>query len=170
MTRRKSWDSGNIVEIALPNGGLTYAMVVDSPRVAFFDRRFDSRPSLDKIIEAPIAFQIWVMKYAIGKRYWSVIGDAEVPSTLMNTDRFFKRDSISGRFSIYEGGGIETPASYSEVAGLECAAVWDPQHVESRLEDHYAGVENIWVKSLAPKRPEAELGAAGQPATRLESK
>jgi len=170
MARRKNWDSGNIVEISLPSGGLTYAMVVDSPRVAFFDRKFDSRPSIEEIREAPIAFQIWVMKYAIGKRHWSVIGDAEVPADVMNADRFFKRDSISGKFSIYEGGGHETPATYDEVAELECAAVWDPEHVESRLEDHYAGVENKWVKSLAPRKPQAEQDGGRQPATRPESK
>ena len=70
----------------------------------------------------------------------------------MSADRFFKRDSISGKFSIYEGGGIETPATYDEVVDLECAAVWDPEHVESRLDDHYAGVENLWVKSLSPEK------------------
>ena len=169
MARRKNWDSGNIVEISLPGGGLTYGMVVDSPRVAFFDRKFDSRPSIDEITKAPIAFQIWVMKYAIGKRHWSVIGDSEVPAGIMSADRFFKRDSISGKFSIYEGAGIETPATYDEDVDLECAAVWDPEHVESRLDDHYAGVENLWVKSLAPKNPQAEQAGGGQAATRSES-
>ena len=167
MTRRKHWDSGNIVEIALPSGGLTYAMVVESPRVAFFDRKFDSRPSIEEIVETPIAFQIWVMKYAIGKQYWSVIGDADVLSSVVKDNRFFKRDLISGKFSIYEGGGRETDATYAEVADLECAAVWDPDHVVSRLEDHYSGIENIWVKSLAPKNPQADVSEGGKasPAT-----
>ncbi|WP_018970406.1 Imm26 family immunity protein [Rubritalea marina] len=153
MAQRKNWDSGNIVEIALPSGGLTYAMVVDSPRVAFFDRKFDSRPAIREIADTSIAFQIWVMKYAIGKRHWSVIGATEVPPAVLSADRFFKQDSISGEFSIYEGAGHESPASYSDVVELECAAVWDPEHIESRLDDHYAGVENMWVRSLAPKKP-----------------
>ena len=152
MARRKNWDSGNIVEITLPSGGLTYALVVDFPRIAFFDRKFDSRPSIEDIVEAPIAFQICVMKYAIGKRYWAVIGDTEVPSEIARADRFFKFDRISRKFSIYQGRGDETPATYSEVTELECAAVWDPEHVVSRLEDHYAGAENKWVKLLAPKK------------------
>ncbi len=155
MTRRKNWDSGNIVEIALPSGGLTYAIVIDSPRLAFFDGKFDSRPSIDRIVEAPVAFQIWVMKYAVGKNHWSVIGHTEVPSTLLNAPSFFKQDAITGRFSIYQHGS-ETPANYAEVANLERAAVWDPEHVESRLEDFYSGIDNIWVKSLAPKQKEAE--------------
>ncbi len=160
MTRRKNWDSGNIVEIALPSGGLTYGIVIESPRIAFFDRKFDSQPPVDVIVEAPIAFQIWVMKYAIGKQ-WSVVGHADVPSKILNANRFFKQDAISGKFSIYQSGGHEMPATYSEIVDLERAAVWDPGHVESRLEDHYSGIENTWVKSLAPKKPQAEQVADG---------
>ncbi len=125
-------------------------MIVDFPRIAFFDRKFDERPSIEEIVEDPIAFQICVMKYAVGKQYWTVIGNTDVPSEVMSADRFFKFDQIARKFSIYEAGGTETPATFSDVADLECAAVWDPEHVESRLEDHYAGIENKWVKLLAP--------------------
>ena len=152
MARRKNWDSGNIVEIDLPNGGLSYAMVVDSCRVAFFDREFEVRPSIEEITKGSITFQIWVMKYAIGKRHWSVIGNAEVPSSALSASKFFKQDSISGQLSITTDGSDEIPATFEEIFDLECAAVWDPEHVESRLEDHYAGVENIWVRSLAPEK------------------
>lgn len=44
--------------------------------------------------------------------------------------------------------GGEEPASRQELEGLEVAAVWDPEHVEDRLRDHFSGRPNKWVESI----------------------
>ena len=44
--------------------------------------------------------------------------------------------------------GTLAPQRASSVWGWN-AAVWDPQHVEDRLRDHFAGLPNKWVQSLA---------------------
>jgi hypothetical protein len=33
--------------------------------------------------------------------------------------------------------------------GLDCAAVWSAFHVESRLDDHFAGRPNGWAERLS---------------------
>jgi hypothetical protein len=68
-------------------------------------------------------------------------------------DRRAKQDPISKALSIYQEDPVagtfgETPATAQECAGLEVAAVWDPEHVEDRLRDHFDGRPNIWVESI----------------------
>ncbi len=98
------------------------------------------------------AFRIWVMKYAIGKKGWPLIGRLPVSAEESGDQWFFKKDRISGRLTKYQGAtSSEIPATVSECAGLECAAVWDPVHVESRLADAFAGRPSTIVESLKPK-------------------
>jgi len=65
---------------------------------------------------------------------------------------FYKQDAITGRLALYHSTFASTnwerPASREECAGLEAAAVWEPEHVEDRLRDHFAGRPNKWVESL----------------------
>jgi hypothetical protein len=66
---------------------------------------------------------------------------------------FFKEDPISHALSRYRGGGgDEVPASAEQCEGLECAAVWEAEHVVERLSDHFAGRPNAWVESMKPRR------------------
>jgi hypothetical protein len=41
-----------------------------------------------------------------------------------------------------------TPVSIDKCRGLERSAIWEPEHVEERLSDHYAGKVNRWAESL----------------------
>ena len=151
--RPKKTDAGNIFEIPLPDGGLAYGMVIKSPLAAFFDFRFSERPSLDLIVSQPVAFRIWIMNAALGKRGWMIIGSAPVPEALAIPAVFYKFDIIARKFSLYSSP-IETPATREQCIGLECAAVWSACHVESRLADHFAGRPNRFVQSLsASNRP-----------------
>ena len=94
-----------------------------------------------------IAFRVWVMKYAIGKNYWHVIGHVNLNSELKKEPVFYKYDLISKKYSHYINS-IETSASREQCIGLENAAVWDPEHIESRLIDLKNGNENVWGESL----------------------
>jgi hypothetical protein len=72
----------------------------------------------------------------------------------LNNPPFFKRDSISGKLSIYtERGGksFEKDATLEECKQLECAAVWSANHIIDRLNDHFSGKPNKWVESMKPK-------------------
>ena len=58
---------------------------------------------------------------------------------------------LTGECRVYHCG-IEWPASPSEIEGLECAAMWEPHHVEERLRDHFAGIPNATCLALKPAR------------------
>ena len=49
--------------------------------------------------------------------------------------------------SLYIAGEVR-PATREQCLGLERAAVWEPENIESRLADHYAGRPNAWADSL----------------------
>lgn len=146
---------GQIVRIDLKDGTQAFARVLEEPLFAFYDRvyRRDESPSLEEICSLPIAFKIWVMNYAVTNSVWEVIGRVPLSPSLKEVPPFFKQDAITGAVSIYQGipelaPHYEKPATFDEVEGLECAAVWDPEHVEDRLRDHFAGRPNKWVEQL----------------------
>ncbi len=69
---------------------------------------------------------------------------------------FCKQDIVSGKLYIYQevpelAPLYERPATTGECIGLEAAAVWEAEHVEDRLRDHFAGQLNKWVEQLRAK-------------------
>lgn len=140
---------GDVLSIQLSGSRLAFAWVLPDPLMAFFDFwSYAPPPPVEEIVVRPVAFRIWVMKYAVTAGLWPVIGHVPVPQALMEPPEFFKQDALSGRLSIYRTGEAERPASHEECSRLERAAVWDPQHVVDRLEDHFAGRLNKWVESM----------------------
>jgi hypothetical protein len=122
--------------------------------VAFFDCQFSSgdQDGID-VNDVPIAFVLMVMNYAVTSGRWPIIGRAGIPNNVGLPPKFCKQDQVSGELFIYHEVAelapiYERPAKTGECAGLETAAVWDPEHVEDRLRDHFAGIPNKWVQQL----------------------
>lgn len=156
MPTRKStnsWYAGNIVEIQLPDGLLSYGMLLKFPAIAFFDVHTNTRPSISEIVSHPVLFRIWVEKHAVSRKLWPLIGHHAPPLALLAPHQYFKQDPLSGQITLYTEGGFEQPARAEQCIGLERAAVWDPYHVVSRLADHFAGRANPYVSQLALKQP-----------------
>ncbi|MAS06728.1 MAG: hypothetical protein CL534_18860 [Ahrensia sp.] len=138
-----------MVAIALADGSYCFGRVLAKPLIAFYDLNSLSKDvSLETVLKSRVLFRIWVMNRALSSRRWPVVGHASLENELLAPPVFFRRDAISGKFSLYYQGGTEEPATREMCEGLECAAVWDPEHVEDRLLDHYRGVPNKWVESL----------------------
>ncbi len=151
MPRTPYWTAGNIVEIKLPEGW-AYGKAIAFPLMAFFPVRQKRPADISELQSERYAFRIWVMKYAIGKKGWPLVGNLPVTSEESAEQWFFKKDRISGRLTKYRGADSkEIPATVADCAGLECAAVWDPVHVESRLRDEFAGRPNVCFESLKAK-------------------
>jgi hypothetical protein len=59
----------------------------------------------------------------------------------------------NGRFSIYwtaaTGERGDDPAQLEDLVDLEVAAVWDPEHVEDRLQDHSPAIPTNGLKRCA---------------------
>lgn len=142
---------GNFLAILDVEGVYYFGRELRGGVVAFYDLKMKNIPEVSKIAQTNVLFSVPVMDYAIKNGRWKIIGNYELEENLAKSSNFYMQDVITGSFSIYKEGGQIIPATRSEIEGLECAAVWDPEHIESRLRDHFAGVPNIWFESLKPK-------------------
>ncbi|NUM55672.1 MAG: immunity 26/phosphotriesterase HocA family protein [Candidatus Hydrogenedentes bacterium] len=140
---------GDVFEVDLKDGSYAYGRVLRNV-FGFYDLRASTCPPVEEIVAHPMIFKIWVMDYAIERRLWRIIGHVPLSQELTVTPRFFKKDPITGRLTITVDGSQEIPATYDECKELECAAVWDPEHVEDRLRDHFEGRKNVWYQYLRP--------------------
>lgn len=119
--------------------------------MAFYDLRLKEIPDVHDIVRHKIAFKVDVMNYAITDGDWPVIGNVPLEAELLEEPLFFKKDSITGELTIYrDSTQEEIPATRAQCRGLECAAVWEPEHVVERLNDHFAGRPNRWVELMRP--------------------
>jgi hypothetical protein len=145
---------GDVLIIPLGDGTFGAGRVLKSPLVAFYDYRGNDIPDIYKIIKQKVIFKLWVMNYAITDGDWTVVGNLPLEPELTKEPLFYKRDSITKALSIYRNStGEQYLAKLEDCAGLECAAVWEPEHVVDRLNDYFAGRPNKWVESLRPLRP-----------------
>lgn len=119
--------------------------------MAFYDFKAHEVPPVEAIVVKPIAFKTWVMKYAISDGDYQVIGHLPLTPDLLEKPPFFKQDPLNGKLSITYDGGDEQPATRKEIEGLEHAAVWEPEHIVDRLNDHFAGQPNAWVELTRPQ-------------------
>ena len=91
------------------------------------------------------------MDYVVKRGIWQVIGHVPLTEDLKEEPWFFKKDDISGVLTFYRNStGEEIPATRRDCESLECAAVWEVEHVVERLQDHFAGRRNAWVDSMRP--------------------
>lgn len=141
---------GSFLKIILPDGDFCYGRVLKEPLVAFYDLKAKKDCLIERVVSLPILFKIWVMNNAITSGRWTVVGHVDLDDDLKKSVPFLKQDPISRKISLYIDSK-ETPAVYEQCVGLERAAVWSPEHVESRLYDYYMGTPNKWVESLKVK-------------------
>ena len=146
---------GNVFAIPLGDRSFAFCRMLRSPLAEFFDLRSSTILPLDRIVTAPVLFKIWVMKYAFTGKVWQLVGNVPLALEDLEAVWFFKQDP-TGELFLTRDGGEEIPATLQECVGLERAAAWDPEHVEERLRDHFAGRPNRWVESMKPK-PMGEL-------------
>jgi hypothetical protein len=152
--KRQRRTAGQIVEVPLGEGRKAFARVLREPLLAFYDMSTGVRetPSLEEITVQKIAFTIPVMNHSVARGRWKVIGSLPLTTALTQNPSFWKQDPLTGALSIYcedlPPPGYERAATPAECRGLECAAVWDPEHVEDRLRDHFAGRPNAWLEGL----------------------
>lgn len=139
--------AGDIFAIPLGNESYAFAQALENPLWAFYDLQMPRVATVDEIMAAPVAFQLWVHNDAWRTGRWRRVGHAALDESSPRRAVFFKQDALNPRrCSLYQNGQ-ERPASPEECVGLERAAVWDPEHVEDRLRDRF-DVDQIVGKSL----------------------
>ena len=151
MAKKQKRIIGSILKVPLNDGTHTYAQTLPEADFVIFDARSTSNLDPDEIVNRPILFRVAVHKSAWCDGRWERIGKSELNEQLIEADPKFIQDSINPeKFQIYLAGEIRN-ATKEECLGLECCAVWEPEHVEDRIRDHYAGVPNVWLESLKIK-------------------
>jgi hypothetical protein len=123
--------------------------MIRHPFFAFFDEF--AAADLDIIAASPVLFRLAVSDTAFKSGRWAVVGRREVSPGVAEPMWFYRQDHFTGGLSIMNEQGYETTALPEQCRDLECAAVWEPVHVESRLSDHLAGRPNKWLLSMALK-------------------
>jgi immunity protein 26 of polymorphic toxin system len=150
---RQQWTNGAVVRIPLGPDAFGFGQMLESPEYAFFDFQSALAVSVEAVVAHPILFRLWVMKTAHSGGRWTKIGTAPLSEALKMKVFRFNQDPIQPtqiRLTIH---GCDGPlVSPSECDGLERAAVWDAEHVEDRLRDHFAGRPNKWVESMKIRR------------------
>jgi hypothetical protein len=143
---------GDLLAIDLDDSRRSYAQVAAEPLIVFFKGCFANDLTPEEIDGLPVLCRLWVANHAITRGRWSVIGRTALAPENQKEPFFYKQDAITGHLALYHSSfastGWERAASLAECEALECAAVWEPEHVEDRLRDHYEERPNKWAESL----------------------
>lgn len=153
--RRQQRAAGAFVKIQIDKEYHTYARILTDASFAFYDiKKAEDIDDLEWIAAQPVLFVVAVYNDAVTKGRWPKIGKLPLEDRLMRHPPQFIQDPINlNFFSIYDNGEIR-PSTRAECEGLERCAVWEPEHVESRIRDHYAGVPNSIVERMRIREPE----------------
>lgn len=147
---------GAIVKVPLENGYHTYARILKYD-FAFYDfRTKEEVTDLQKIISAPILFITTVNDYSVTRGLWLKIGTIPLEEKLLILPPQFVQNPLNPEQFFIVENGIRRPATKDECQGLERSAVWTPEGIQDRLNDHYAGRKNFYVdrdKKLEAPRP-----------------
>ncbi len=142
---------GAVLEVDLGGGQHAYARVLRDASFAFYDLVAEETPLLAQITSRKVLFIVGVYDHAVTKGRWRKLGAEPLPKSLETVPPRFIQDSLDPtELRVYENGEIRD-STRKECQGLEAAAVWEPEHVEDRLRDHFAGRKNKWVESLRIK-------------------
>jgi hypothetical protein len=146
--KRQKRTVGAVVKIPFDGKWFTYGQILNDAEVVIFDARTDFELSTDEITNRPIICRVAVSYHAITKGRWLKVGKCPIGEELKKPIPKYIQDILQpDRFEIYFDGIIR-PSTREECIGLERAAVWEPEHVEERIRDHYSGKQNRWVDIL----------------------
>ena len=145
--RSRKRNVGDIVKIPLGDGTHTYGHALQEASFAVYDCRVADELAVEQVVSRPVLFFVAVMHHAVKKGRWPIVGHSPLNDRLSRPPTFIQDPQNKDSFSIYENGEIK-PSTRVKCVGLERMAVWEPEHVEERIRDQYAGRENKWLELL----------------------
>ena len=141
---------GSLLRISLGDGTCSYVRVLPKSQVAVYAHRDSGTGDAYSLAyDSKILWTLTVMKSALKSGRWTVVDYRPLEPELLAPVCYFIKDRISGRFSVYRSSdGSTRESDFEECNGLEAAAVWEAEHVEDRLRDHFSGRPNVWAEQL----------------------
>ena len=148
MNTQKKWLPGNVIEILLEDESISYGLVIREPLIAFSRLTYSTKVEISAELFTDIAFQTWCHNESIGKNGWSIVGYINLSEISLPAENFYRYDPISQEFFHYIDNTNDIPVQREDCIDMECAAVWDKNHIEQRLYALKTGKSCIWLESL----------------------
>lgn len=152
MKATKKDQIGNIIRIKIDEDAYGFGRVVEGGFIEFYDVKLNGSQELEnRLGDARVLFTLSVHKSWKKNENWEVVGNN--PNRISGIPYQFMQNLANPQdIQLIDPNGGARKAAFEEVQGLERLAVWEDNHVEDRLRDHFAGKPNVWVEHLKPKR------------------
>lgn len=141
-TRGVGYAPGLVMEIPLDAGRFAYGVSLGSVYVRYHDQAWpEPMDDLDAVLATPTLFVLAGATEAIRTKRWRKVGQVQLTDEERRLPPFcMRQDSPPYRCYIVEVGDWPTKrlATPEECEGLEEMAVYRPEHVERRLNEHFA--------------------------------
>lgn len=141
--------------ISLKDGQTAFAIrEVEEPLVRFFE----ASGGKDGYCLGDELFACWVHRSAFSYPSWKRVRTS-LPAPMEYPPTFIKPDVLARRVHLYRNSAVVGPATVSDIDSLEPAAVWEPEHLDSRLSDALSGKPNIWMEDMRRRARELVIQA-----------
>ncbi len=138
---------GAILELNIENQYYTYAQILTKCLgYAFFEYETKEKLTDFSILnKCKVLFIVMVYNDVINQGEWLKVGKLPIRDDLKIQPMKFIQDPLNpSKFELYNPNtGEITKATKDECRGLEVAAVYEAEHIEERISDHFSGRVNL---------------------------
>ncbi|GAB1644304.1 hypothetical protein [Krasilnikovia sp. MM14-A1259] len=130
---------GGVLKVPLAGGRQAYALMLSVfPDIAFY--RTEGQQSIGEAMRNSPAFIIGVVRNAYSRGRWGKLVAHVTPDQIPSTPAYFRQSRVNPKECyLVDSSGNATKVAPADCVGYEREAAWAAEHVESRLEDLYAG-------------------------------
>lgn len=139
---------GSVFAVPIDDAHFGFGQVAEGLDIAFFDFRSKALPAAAEIAGHRVAFRVPVANDTPIVGRWKLLGKAPLHGSLSERARY-RHQPVGSDVSLVYSNGVSRPATRTdEVEKLEVLATWFAEHIQSRLQDHFAGPPNVYVQTL----------------------
>lgn len=152
--KRQTITIGSFIQLKLPCNLYAYGRIITKSNCAFYNIFSETEiRDIGMLERKPVLFIVAVYNNAVNSGRWLKIGTLPLGQEFEVLPYKFMQDILNpSKVSLYNTRtGEITPSNMESCIGLEKAAVWEAEHIEERLCDHFHGRENEWVEELKLK-------------------
>jgi hypothetical protein len=145
---------GEFVAIPL-DGEFGFLRIARKTRFGLYDFKASAIPPLEEIERHRILCVLGGSPEAMASGRWRIIGQKPLEPELLMPVKYFRHPKGTTYLDIYEEGEFK-PYAGEDLTKMECAASWEPRHIEERLRNHFADRPDPATESAKVPRELAE--------------